>query len=47
MAAVANVYRVAFHPESTLRERLGRTAASAADRVMVALLTRVMGLQHP
>jgi serine protease SohB len=44
-AADANVYRVSFHPESTLRERLGRGAAATVDRVAIALLTRVMSLQ--
>ncbi len=44
-AVEANVYRVTFQPESTWRERVGRGAAATADRVVVALLTRVMGLQ--
>ncbi|MBS1150988.1 MAG: peptidase family protein [Myxococcaceae bacterium] len=41
----ANVYRVTFQPESTLREKLGRGAAATVDRVAIALLTRVMSLQ--
>ncbi len=44
-AAAANVYRVSFTPESTLRERLGRGAAATVDRVAITLLTRLMGLQ--
>ena len=41
----ANVYRVNFEPESSWRERLSRGAVATVDRAVVALLTRVMGLQ--
>ncbi len=44
-AAEANLYRVSFERPRSFRERLGRAVAHAMDRSLVALLTRVMGLE--
>jgi serine protease SohB len=44
-AQTANVYKVAFEPHSTWRERLSRGAAEAADRTVLALLSRLMQLE--
>ncbi len=44
-AAEAKVYRVSFEAGFSLRERVGRTAAEAIDRALLAIVDRVMGLQ--
>lgn len=44
-AADANVYRVAFEPGSSWRERLSRGAVATVDRMALSLITRVMSLQ--
>jgi serine protease SohB len=44
-AQSTNVYKVHFEPHQSLRERLGRTAAEAFDRTVVALFSRLMQLE--
>lgn len=41
----ANLYRLHYKPERSLRERMGGAAADAADRALVAVLSRLMGLE--
>ena len=44
-AADAHVFRVAFEPERSWRDRVSRTAEATVDRVVLSLLTRLMGLE--
>jgi serine protease SohB len=44
-AGVTNVYRVKYVAPASLKDRFGRMTGQAADRALVAVLSRLMGLQ--